>query len=83
MLTPLKEIRPGEPIKATFLNEIVRQLRAIAPQSSSDILVDTQSGGTTYRLKRLNRSKASGDTYELRQRCHNLFATQAVKRLDN
>src|ERR1041385_3188535 len=57
MLSPLKEIQPGQPIKATFLNEIVRQLRAILPQSSGDILVDTQPGGTTYRLRRLNRGR--------------------------
>jgi hypothetical protein len=66
MISPLSEIRRGEPITADFLNAIVRQLRAIAPQASADILPSCQPGGTTFKLRRLSRSNTvapSDDVY--------------------
>lgn len=54
MINPIRELRKGETITADYLNSIVRQLRAICPQSSGDILTDVQPGGTTFKLRRLS-----------------------------
>jgi len=59
MISPIKELRPGEIITAAWCNAIVRQLRAICPQSSGDVNVNTQPGGTTFNLRRISRGTAS------------------------
>ena len=59
MISPLKELRPGEIITAAWCNAVVRQLRAICPQPSNDISVSTQPGGTTFNLRRISRGNAA------------------------
>jgi hypothetical protein len=48
-LTVPNGIQKGNPITAAFLSDLCRAVKAITPQSSSDILVSTTSGGTTFR----------------------------------